>query len=374
MAKLAESGLSVGIFAPAWSFEHFPGHERDFERTVWEGTLLPEKVDCSCGDCASRHPANKELAVLRTAKERVAGSEHLFYTDFSRAFGTHGGDAKYLFDGYDVHAQLGQQSILPRPAILGIREGPVTLSHHIETESNGHVLVIDVTQNRLTDAESIEEWLPLYKLDMPADGSLHLSTVLSTTITPYTSPQTKDVLFSIYFKTTSAIHYIPLPLSRDPKKLVDQIAQSRIQELGIHIKGAWSSPLGESIRLMGIVEICITPRFSLQARHVFEITHVRLEKRGEGERRQTRLCWTYGGSTGSGWEDAGMPWSDVTGPFAHFEICSSGRLLFGRAYALEYILNDKFLDRWAGEKIEIEVVGIGFDGWELAKKKVELQL
>jgi hypothetical protein len=69
-----------------------------------------------------------------------------------------------------------------------------------------------------------------------------------------------------------------------------------------------------------------------------------------------------------------MPWSDVTGPFAHFEICSSGRLLFGRAYALEYILNDKFLDRWAREKIEIEVVGIGFDGWELAKKKVELQL
>jgi hypothetical protein len=125
---------------------------------------------------------------------------------------------------------------------------------------------------------------------------------------------------------------------------------------------------------MGIVEICITPRFSLQARHVFEITHVRLEKRGEGERRQTRLCWTYGGSTGSGWEDAGMPWSDVTGPFAHFEICSSDRLLFGRAYALECILNDKFLDRWAGEKIEIEVVGIGFDGWELAKKKVELQL
>ena len=35
LARLSDTGQSVGIFAPAWSFEHFPGHERDVERTVW---------------------------------------------------------------------------------------------------------------------------------------------------------------------------------------------------------------------------------------------------------------------------------------------------------------------------------------------------
>jgi hypothetical protein len=68
-----------------------------------------------------------------------------------------------------------------------------------------------------------------------------------------------------------------------------------------------------------------------------------------------------------------MPWSDITGPFAYFIVRAPG-LRFARAYALEHILNRKFVERHVGEEIEIEVMGIGFDGSMLAKKKANLQL
>jgi hypothetical protein len=376
MAKLAEYGLSVGIFAPAWSFEHFPGHERHVECTVWEGTPLPENVDCSCGDCASRHPPNKELAILRTAKERVAGSEHFFYTDFSRAFSTHNEEAKEWFDGADMHAQLGAQSVLPRPAILATSERAVTLSPHIESERNRHLLVISATQNRSTDSETIEEFLPLYKLDMPADGSLQLLIVPSTISrnAPFhKTPHRKDAVISIYLKTTKTTRYLPLPLSGDPTKLIDQVPTARIRELGVHMTSPCGFPLGEPVRILGISEICIKPSSASLSRHEFEITHVRLEERGEGEARHVRLTWRYGGTTASEWQEMGMPWSHVTGPFAYFTI-HTPRLCLARVYGLEHILDEKFVNAHAGEEIDVEVLGIGFEGRRLAEKKVKLQL
>jgi hypothetical protein len=372
VAKMAEMGLSVGVFAPAWSFEHFPGHERDVEHAVWEGSSLPEKIDCICGDCASRHPSNKELAILRTAKERVAGSEQFFYTNFSRAFSTHGDNAIDSFDGSDIHPQLSEQSVLPRPTSLGTGEGAVTLSHHVENDLNGQFLVIDVTRNWLTDEETIEEWLPLYKLDMPANGSLQLSVLISEH-TKSRILETKDAIVSIYWKTREAIHYLPLPLARDPSEMVNQVPKARIQELGVHLKGPWSSPIGELVRLICIEEVCITPRSNLLLKQSFKITHVRLENRNDGKREHVRLCWNYEDAAIPKWKIKGMPWSDITGPFACFVVCAPG-LRFARAYALEHILDRKFAERHVGEEIEIEVMGIGFDGSMLAKKKANLQL
>jgi hypothetical protein len=371
-AKAAEMGLSVGIFAPAWSFEHFPGHERNVERTIWEGTSLPASIECSCGDCASRHPPNKELAVLRTARERVAGSEHFFYTNFSRAFSAHGDDAKYLFDGSNMHSQLGEQSVLPRPVSLWAEGEYVTLSHHVEHQRDRHVLVIDFIQKQPTGDYGIQTWLPLYKLDMPADGSLQLSMVLDSDADPRT-PEMENMMIFIYFKTKEAIHYRSLPLPQEPIELVDDIPGARIKELGVQLRGPLTSPIRGPVRLMGIVEICITQKSTSLSMHPFHITQVRLENRGEGESKHVRLCWNYEEAAKSAWETRNMPRSEITGPFAHFTICSQG-LVLARAYALEHILNNKFFKRHSGQEVEIEVVGIGFDGRTIAETKVTLQL
>ncbi|CAN9366732.1 unnamed protein product [Alternaria alternata] len=314
--------------------------------------------------------------ILRTAKERVAGSEHLFYTDFSRAFGTYREKANDRFDGHDIHAQLGQQSVLPRPAILAPGSGAVTLSHRIENGQNSHILVITATQNRPTDSETVEEHLPLYKLDMPADGSLHLSAVPSPASPSYITPQTKDAVISIYFKTTQGTHYLPSPLSSDPQRLIDQVPNARIRELGVHLKGPWGAPVGETVRVLGIRDICITPRFTLHHIPVFEIVDLKLvqcgQEQGE-EDRIVRLTWKTEGAFGSEWVDKGMVLSHVTGPMAWF-VVRVGEAVVGRVYALECILDKKVVEAHAGREVEVEVTGFGFDGYKLAEKKSMLQL
>jgi len=374
LARLSDTGLSVGIFAPAWSFEHFPGHEWDVERTVWEGTPLPAGIECTCGDSTSRHPQNKELPVLHTAKERVAGSEHFFYTNFTRAFSPHDDDAKYLFNNCNAHSQLGSQSVLPRPASLFPEGDYVTLSHHIEQSHNQNVLVISFIQKQPTDDWGVQAWLPLYKLDMPADGSLQLSMVLDSYEDPR-PPEMECMMVFVYFKTDKAIHSRScMPMSREPIVLLDDVPGARIQELGVRVKGLLRGTVQGPVRLVGIKEICISPVADLPKNSSLRIKEVRVEKRGEGESRHVRLCWDYEDDMDSErWKIADMPWSHITGPFSHFEVRSNG-LLVGKAYALELVLNEEFVERHAGQEIEIEITGIGFDARTLAETKVELQL
>ncbi|KAI4701763.1 hypothetical protein J4E89_010607 [Alternaria sp. Ai002NY15] len=173
LARLSDTGQSVGIFAPAWSFEHFPGHERDVVRTVWE------------------------------ARERVAGSEHFFYTDFTRAFSPNDDDAKHLFNNCNTHSQLGSQSILPRPSSLLPESEYVKLSHRIEQCHNRNVLVISFISfvpQQPTEDFDVQVFLPLYKVDMPADGSLQLSMLLDSYEDPR-PPEMEDMTFFIYFKS-----------------------------------------------------------------------------------------------------------------------------------------------------------------------------
>ena len=372
LAKTAEFGLSVGIFAPAWSFEHFPGHERDVERTFWEGTPLPGDIECTCGDCASRHPPNSELPILHTARERVAGSEHFIYTNFTRAFSPHDDDTKHLFNNNDMHSQLGSQSILPRPASLFPEGEHVTLSHHIEHSHNQTLLAIDFIQKQPTDDWGVQAWLPLYPRDMPADGSLQLSMVLDSDEDPR-PPEMESMMVFVYFKTDKSIQYRScMPMSRDPIVLLDDMPGARIQEVGVWIKGPLRGTVRGPVRLMGIKEICISPISDLPKGSSLGITNVRLEKRGEGGGKHVRLCWEYEDAENGKSRIMDMPWSNITGPFSHFTIRSSGPL-FARAYALEHVMNEKFVGRYVGQEVEIEVAGIGFDGRTLAETKVELQ-
>ena len=94
MRKLANNGFSSAIFAPGWPYEHFStsleedeSQAEDTDRAMWEGTALPENLDC---DCAKSKPHDiagyKQNAICTAAREFPAGSHCFLETDFRRPF------------------------------------------------------------------------------------------------------------------------------------------------------------------------------------------------------------------------------------------------------------------------------------------------
>ncbi|KAF2084673.1 glycoside hydrolase family 85 protein, partial [Saccharata proteae CBS 121410] len=109
---LSGLGFSTGIFAPAWTYEHFPGHGAAMERCMWEGDALSDDITCGCRS-ASQHPTNTDNPITSSACWYPAGSPTFFYTNFSRAFASHDPALNEIYRTKRLHAQLGSQSILP---------------------------------------------------------------------------------------------------------------------------------------------------------------------------------------------------------------------------------------------------------------------
>jgi hypothetical protein len=68
-----------------------------------------------------------------------------------------------------------------------------------------------------------------------------------------------------------------------------------------------------------------------------------------------------------------LPYSNTTGIFSHFALNFDG-LQIGRAYAVEYLLSESLVNDLAGKEVEVEIVGIGFDGRTLVRKATMLRI
>jgi endo-beta-N-acetylglucosaminidase D len=75
VAKLADMGMSAGLFAPAWSFEHFHNHGSEIEKVIWEGDTLPVGVICPCKDITKCHQPIVGFSVFEHARAFPAGSD-----------------------------------------------------------------------------------------------------------------------------------------------------------------------------------------------------------------------------------------------------------------------------------------------------------
>lgn len=373
VTELARLGLSAGVFAPAWSFEHFPGHGRAVERAMWEGTPLPEDLECSCG--TSRHQPNLETPIMRSAGECAAGSETFFYTDFSRAFDKHGVEDKdAMYGGQSIHAQLGAQSILPRPP-TSIGDNSALKFSYQPADSVGKTRLVIQTQRESTKVGRLEHWLPLYKLDMLVSESLHFRASCRNLL-----DSSKGSMISFYLSSTSGFQLLPIP-NGDGIQSVNINAgmangstpNARLRELGICLRGSVGS-IGEAVKILEVLDICILPPSTLPTLHSYGISNIRVESRGNGEREHIRLCWTLNSRI----DDAeprteGMPYSGITGPFSYFNIQLDG-LRLGRAYALEHPLLETFVERFKDREVEVEITGIGFDGRKFAENKALLSI
>lgn len=384
VSKLADMGLSAGVFGPAWSFEHFSGHGRDAERAMWEGEALWDGATCSCrGEASFCHPANPDEPVTRSATGYPAGSERFFYTDFGRAFAAHSQqEAQRLYSGKRTHSQLGSQSILPFHSRALAYEGQTPIDAAVNrlvvesfsprSERDEPLLFVGGESYNLdlaTKDQIFERDLPLFKLNMPADGSLRL----------YMSCDSQAIA-SVYLKFSSGIKLLPIGKSglrpfRTFECAIepDEISHGniRLEELGVRVHSQGSRKPRDS--LLKIYKIRIVPRSHLDLKNKFPIENVQIEKRGEDDTEHWRLRWTYANSLGddeiSALATSEIPYSDITGPFSYFAIQIDGVDL-GRAYALEHVLPKVFVESFEGG-VKVSLIGVGFDGEEIARVEQE---
>ncbi|KAH7089918.1 glycosyl hydrolase family 85-domain-containing protein, partial [Paraphoma chrysanthemicola] len=382
VAKLADIGLSAGIFAPAWSFEHFEGHGKDVDRTMWEGDNLPDGLECSCGRAISRHQPIEGFSIVRHAKAFPAGTASTFYTDFTRAFGRHGSEEeRIVFNGQPLHAQVGAHSILPLPMPEVVGATPY-LRHRLEDCPGETKLVIDVHHVRNADDAVTEHhncWVPLYKLDMPADGTRRIVVTCRNVAAGLSAKTSFYLKFSeIDGRPPQNLQLLSIDKSGEictitaqievPARVDTSVEDVRLDELGFLLhgyNGTGSAPIVE------VFSISVVPVDFLRLSTAPTIDNIRIESRGQGENEHMRLCWDY--VAGRAARHVEMPHSEITGPFSHFTLRIDG-LQVGRAHALEYVLNQNLAKDLASKDVAVDVTGVGFDGRKLANTTTTLRI
>jgi hypothetical protein len=366
VTKLAELGLSSGIFAPAWSNEHFPSRGRSIERVMWEGMTLPMDVECSCGNATSQHQQLESMPIISSAQSFPAGSESFFHTDFTCAFAR--------FDKErTVRAQIGAQSLLPLPCPWDERGIRSAMTHRTGVGFPS-TLIVEANCCMSEDASDnhFRKWMPLYKLNMAANGNLKLRAIcrnLTTTslgavpclylkFNEMKEPQRLPVDHSEGLNTVETVIVTPSHRGEHP----------RLTEIGVYFSGASDTGI---VDVLEIYSISIMSSAHRNTKATYSIHNVHLEYRGDGENRHVRLCWQYNDRADQ--RTSGVPYGELTGPFSHFLVGIDGTLV-GRAYTLECIVSKEITDELAGKDLVVEIVGVGFDGRDLARELSTLSM
>lgn len=370
VAKLSELGLSVGIFAPAWSFEHFPGRGREIEKVVWEGENLPIGIECSCGDGITRHRPTPNFPIMRHARAFPAGSEKFLATNFTRSFTKHSIEqAVGASSNLRFYAQLGIQSVLPLPPQLARQVQQHKLSYRYEEHHDQTRLVIEAhggVQKEVVTHSSLGSYLPLYNVNMPANGTLRLRVTFRQLLS------VDGTLLSIYLRFSDGRqpHLLSFRGIKDESTVTTTIGSPsgvektlRLIELGVHFRGFSDKGIVDVLELSSIV---IAPLGYHDRTPACGVDIGSFQRCDKGDNATVRLTWAYGHNN----EEAmvhGVPFSPLTGPFSHF-IVKLENTLIGRAYTLECIVPRDLVERLADKEVRVEITGISFDGRTLASK------
>ena len=381
VATAAGIGLAIGIFAPAWSFEHFPAYDRAVERVMWDGCGPPDSLECSCRDATQRHPPNRSHPITRFAREYPVGSARFFYTDFQRAFAGHAGELDCLYDGQRTHSQLGMQAVLPYIARSMVLDDPIegginVLSQRLEELPTRMQLGIELG-SVLPFGPNLDpryqRMLPIYKFRMVADGSLEFRVKYQ-----YALP-IPGASMRLYLRFDNSIRMFPFQEGMSTQVLRDLVISQpqdgeiahgdMLQEMGVCFN---APPIAERARrLLEIVEIRIcsaqTPNMSCT------ISNIRIHDRGTAEDPHIRLCWDFYARSKEQWLLAGFPYSQITGPFSYFCVEING-VPIGRAYCTEYSLHPSLVEKLSSlNGVRVVLTGVGFNGDHLTKETAVLR-
>lgn len=359
--KLAELGLSAGIFAPAWPYEHFPTCSLAVEESMWYGEKLPERLGCDCVP-ASMHDiyGYQTRTITRSAQESPAGSESFFYTKFERAFTSN-------TDSGAIAAHLGSASVLPR------------LSNAYQCTAQGHTQSSLLKGNLQDDPPRVTVSLYPHISRGPISAGLELFLLNMTGHVEarivYRKPKTPNGL-SVAILVLGVDEQIKVPseacerveirrIFNCTRKSPDNIHKARpgsdrmtgtkrLLGIDVVIEGEVSeADSNSSTDLIELLEICI--KRPEAAYHRYRLAQLKLSG--------TRLSWSFhiDGDDESR-NDEGLPYSSMTGPFSYFVVFVDGEMV-GRAYVTEYLLSTEMATKLNGdEKHKVEIRGFAFDG------------
>ena len=208
--------------------------------------------------------------------------------------------------------------------------------------------------------------LRLFKLDMSANGSLR--------------GQVKFELISIEIQDEFGFYLAYLApgsdlieyqyIMVDPSDALGtaefivrhEVPDSRLIELGVYYAGKVN--FVESITLFHISTIVIMPKDEYgRNSEPLRIKNIKVVQRTSGEHYQKRIAWELEEKVEAQIpKERGIPWSNITGPFASFDVHIRGKHA-GRAYCLESpLLEGDLNSEDNGGDIDVVVHGHLFGG------------
>ncbi|KAF2756289.1 hypothetical protein EJ05DRAFT_502747 [Pseudovirgaria hyperparasitica] len=394
VAKLAELNLSAGIFAPAWSFEHFPSQGRNVEKAMWHGTELPPDTHCDCADASvHRDSSYKNNPISRYAQQRPAGSLSYFYTDFERGFAPLTDTQTSSMEGKGFQSRLAHQSILPD--IFTLSQPPEcpsspNLIAHLQPQPSRLQIIRREPSGRSGPGANMS--LPLFRVSLKGYLRLQVNYTLLSPLPP-------NHIIKIYVKLrkcqTNMISFeLPVVPAHEQRQIYTNIYESLnpghdrfeavITEIGVEyivddakleedVPGPQvvdGNIVGSRTPLIDIHSLAILPPGI--SRLACEIGDIRVLRHLVDDTEQLRLAWSFTESDDC--RIAMLPRSNMTGPFAHFDV-RIDELPVQRTYALQYIFQASSVQKLrGGDKVEVQITGIGYDGQMCASKVLHISL
>lgn len=363
-------GVSVGLFAPGWCWEHFSStnDRKAAEQSLWRGVELDGGVKCDCkpgfwgGDV---HRTREYLGngVAQSAVEGLVGSEEGFWTEFERGFGVVGEGEKAVFGGKRFYSQLGAQGVLPVQA----EEEEKEIWWAVDYERSGFLSIV----GKSSTEETGQRYLKLYNLGIRVEEDTRL--VIRYHRPRFSLPLSIAFLFRIHSSEGESQELVPLPVADlDDMPLSYTLSPvsghyATITEIGITITGPLQSE--QQKEALQISCFSIGSPSSFPSSSPIRISNIQLKIQGRDERKHGRLIWRLSHLPERPGEDD--YWSEITGPIAYFEI-GIDEAVVGRAYGLQFVLPDVIIDKWRGEGVVVEVCGVLFGGRKMGSVKVWL--
>ena len=378
MNKLADRGFSAAVFAPAWTYEHFPHNAASHvDQALWEGSTLPEALDCDCREGRPHHQQGyQEYPIIRASRESAAGTDCFFESDFRCSF-------EVLNSDPTLCSRLGEMQ--PQPRVECSSTGSWTdLANMVAPKLSGRFVVdrcssnFDLLGQRHSHYQvALEcecqhtgsEYLllrdtlrfQLFTLDMPVDAAVSAKFTCGRT----TRSATEMGCFLAYRLPGGEVRYQDAAIS------FGMLAETITIPVGVM---PWEAVMSEQTKLIGAGVYCaplskdeqpstrpvldlyhLSIAYEYQVDRIGSIHDIRLICRSSGNHSQNRIAWEWSFPQAQ-WA-RGRPWSQLTGPYEKFEVSFDGQKL-GTSSSTEFPIQDTDLDQQdAAKDVQVTVRG-----------------
>ena len=387
VAELAKIGLSAGIFAPAWPYEHFSHNPALVNGAMWDEKNLPEGLECSCKPPSPhRISSSRDHPITRSARDYPVGSDSFFHTAFDRAF---------YRPNCGLYSQLASQPVLPSATALRLRSGSflecsdalpgLTVYAFGENNPSRWSDAVEQEQLALEDLCSLE----IFKFYM------HDVSKLKATIQYRRFDTLEGCSAKLRFDGTITALDMSTPCQAVEAATINLkgLEGSVLTGLSIEIKGLSSSSTPQHpCKILEIVDILIERGTRPTSKYTISKLLLLPASKDPATDVKHKLQWAWDekkeeevakaeeskGTTSPDREtqniqpNPSLPYSKVTGPFSYFTIdChdyDSGGIFTERAYATEHILPDDIAKTLMDSKTAtVWIRGYGFDGRLIAE-------